>query len=64
MSIDTSSIMSLVPAIGAVLSLVVFALIMLAYIRKIDRRMERAAQEDWWDEDESSPEGRGGGLSP
>ena len=58
MSIDTSSIMSLVPIIGAAVTLVVFALLMYACIRNVDEGVKKAARDDWWGDDESATERR------
>ena len=60
MSIDSSSIMSLVPIIGAVVTLVVFSLLMYACIRNVDQGKKKAAQEDWWDDEKSVAEHRVG----
>jgi len=59
-SIDTSSIMSLVPIIGAVVTLVVFSLLMYACIRNVDQAVENAALDDVWDDDESVADRRVG----
>lgn len=60
MSIDTSSIMSLVPVIGAVITLVVFSLLMYACIRNVDQGKKKAAEDDWWDDGKSAAECRNG----
>ena len=60
MSIDTSFIMSLVPLIGAVVTLVVFSLLMYACIRNVDQGKKKAAQDDWWDDEERVAERRVG----
>ena len=54
MSTDISSIMSLVPAIGAVITLFVFSLLMYACIRNVDQGIKKAAQDDWWDDEETA----------
>jgi len=53
-STDISSIMSLVPAIGAVITLFVFSLLMYACIRNVDQGKKKAAQDDWWDDEETA----------
>lgn len=50
MSIDTSAIMSFVPLLGAVVSLIVFALLMYACIRSVDQGKMKAPEDDWWDD--------------
>ena len=56
MSVDGSSLMSLVPIIGAAVTLVVFCLIMYACIRNVDEGKTSAKQDDWWGDEESSAE--------
>ncbi len=58
MFIDTSSLMSLVPVIAAVVTLVVFSLLMYACIRNVDQGIRKAAQDDGWGDDESVAERR------
>ncbi len=60
MSADNSYIMSLVPIIGAVVTFVVFFLIMCACIRNIDQRRTKAVQDDWWEDEENEAEPRFG----
>ena len=62
-SVDHSSLMSLVPIIGAAVTVVVFSLIMYACIRNIDQGKTKAAQDDWWDDEESPAERRVGDAS-
>ena len=52
-SIDTSSIMSLVPIMGAAVTFVVFSLLMYACIRNVDQGVKKAAQDDGWGDEES-----------
>lgn len=60
MSADNSYIMSLVPIIGAVVTFVVFFLIMCACIRNIDQGRTKAVQDDWWEDEENEAEPRFG----
>jgi len=60
MAIDTSSIMSLVPVIGGLVSWVVFSLLMYACIRNVDQGKKKAAEDDWWDDEVSAAECRVG----
>lgn len=52
--------MSLVPIIGAVVTFVVFFLIMCACIRNIDQGRTKAVQDDWWEDEENEAEPRFG----
>lgn len=56
MSFNTSFVMSHLPIIGAVVTFVVFFLLMRLCIRKIDQEEEQAEQADWWDDEEVSAE--------
>lgn len=55
MSFNTSFVMSHLPIIGAVVTFVVFFLLMRLCISKIDEE-EQADQADWWDDEEVSAE--------
>lgn len=48
--------MPFVPLLGAVVTFVVFSLLMYACIRNIDKHKEESASDDWWD-DENNGEG-------
>ena len=52
MSFNTSFVMSHLPIIGAVVTFVMFFLLMRLCIRKIDQEEELAEQADWWDDEE------------
>ena len=52
--------MSLVPVIGAVVTLVVFSLLMYACIRNVDQGIKKAALDDGWGDDDSPAERRVG----
>lgn len=55
---EISSLMPLVPLIGAVATFIVFSLLMYLCIRNIDKLNREAASDDWLDDDESVEEPR------
>lgn len=50
--------MPLVPLLGAVVTFMVFSLLMYACIRNIDQQKKESASDDWWDDEENVEEPR------
>lgn len=55
--------MPLVPLLGAVVTFVVFSLLMYACIRNIDKQKKESASDDWWNDEENGEGSRVGSSS-